>query len=208
MIVILSIIVVILIIFYYRKYEISNPIDVLSYIDGNNYKIHPAHINKVGASNTLAIINNKINEIVLCLKDVYLKDVCIKDSKKQKIIDNISSRYNPNNLIENSPLNIKKETSYVVDKGSIFALCLREKKYKNKLHDINLLLFVTLHELSHLAIEGLGHDFEFWSTFKFILSFCRNQKLYFSVDYKKYPQMYCGLLVDYNPLFDDSIIDI
>ena len=46
-------------------------------------------------------------------------------------------------------------------------LCLRDKQTK-KLHSDEILMFVALHELSHMGNDTWGHDTKFWKTFKFV----------------------------------------
>ena len=178
----------------YNPHNISNTEYVKSY-DGNYYRVNSIYENKQEASDILALLNARINEIIQSLADAYN----FSNPKLQMITKNILKRYKSKNLVENSPFNDNNDTSFVVNKGSTFAICLREKNETYKFHDINILMFVVLHELSHLAIHGLGHDYEFWSTFKFILQFCEDKQLYYSINYNKYPQMYCGILVNHNP---------
>jgi len=166
--------------------------------DGNYYRVNSVYENKQEASNILALLNIRITGIIQSLVHEYYYDY--SNPKLQMITKNILKRYNSKKLVENSPFNTNNDTSFVVNKGSKFAICLREKNETYNFHDIDILMFVVLHELSHLAIQGLGHDYEFWSTFKFILQFCEDKQLYYSINYNKYPQMYCGILVNHNPI--------
>jgi predicted metal-dependent hydrolase len=166
--------------------------------DGNYYRVNSVYENKQEASNILALLNIRITGIIQSLVHEYYYDY--SNPKLQMITKNILKRYNSKKLVENSPFNTNNDTSFVVNKGSKFAICLREKNETYNFHDIDILMFVVLHELSHLAIQGLGHDYEYWSTFKFILQFCEDKKLYYSINYNKYPQMYCGILVNHNPI--------
>lgn len=113
--------------------------------------------------------------------------------------------FNPDNLVENEPTG-GVDTSYVEDKGRVFAMCLRERESgKFKLHDMHLLQFVMLHEMAHIACESYGHGQEFWRTFKFILTEAHDAGLYTPINYAKSPVVYCSLHVDYNPFYDASI---
>ena len=100
-------------------------------------------------------------------------------------------------------------TSYTVNKGRAMYICLRNKFDHNKLVDPEMLFFVMLHEASHIAnYNGWGHDQRFWMVFKFILQNAVESGLYHPVDYSKYPQDYCGLHVDWNPLLDKTLPEI
>jgi len=49
--------------------------------------------------------------------------------------------------------NDKRHTSYSVNKGEKLVFCIRSRKYPNidEFHDMNLLMYVVLHEMSHVA---------------------------------------------------------
>ena len=49
-----------------------------------------------------------------------------------------------------------KFTSYSVNKGEEIVFCLRSKK-DNKLHDINELMYVAIHEIAHVGCPEIGH---------------------------------------------------
>ena len=46
-------------------------------------------------------------------------------------------------------------------------------------------MFVTLHELSHIATKTIGHKSEFWENFKFLLQQAKEAGIHNPVDYKK-----------------------
>src|SRR5438445_471854 len=48
-------------------------------------------------------------------------------------------------------------TSYSINKGEQIVFCLRSKKDNNHLHDLNLLMYVALHEMAHVACPEIGH---------------------------------------------------
>lgn len=112
--------------------------------------------------------------------------------------------YNSSALKENFPTDLQY-TSYVLNKGDEIAFCLHPKDNPQEIHDFNLLQFVVLHELSHLANPEHGHPISFWKTFKFILQEAAKEGLYTPVDYSKEPVVYCGVRVAYNPYFDSKL---
>jgi hypothetical protein len=121
------------------------------------------------------------------------------------MIENLLTHYNPDNIIENDPPG-DVNTSYVQDKGIVFAMCMREKvSGMNLLHDKNILEFVLLHEMSHLSNDTIGHDNLFWMNFKVMLTIAKNLGLHTPVDYGRDNINYCSLIVDYNPYFDDTV---
>lgn len=85
-----------------------------------------------------------------------------------------------------------KLTSYSVNKGEELSFCLTSKK-TNKLHDINLLMYVALHELSHIACPEIGHGELFKKIFKNFVQIAIELNIYNKVDYNQYPVEYCGM---------------
>ncbi len=135
-------------------------------------------------------------------------------NKKYKNLDNkriregmfrLSNSYHINKLVENIPTIFSDDTSYTVNKGETIAICLRHKNAKNKFHDMNLITFVTVHELAHVFSISYGHDDEFWENFKFLLSEAIECKIYNNINYIEKPIEYCGMIVKYNPIFDENI---
>jgi predicted metal-dependent hydrolase len=94
-------------------------------------------------------------------------------------------------------------TAYSENKGKKLAFCLNKEKHNNNhLIDENTLMFVALHELSHIATESIGHNKEFWDNFKFLLKEAQDAGLYNMVDYSKENTEYCGMTITDNPYFE------
>ena len=125
----------------------------------------------------------------------YLKEHYPHDER----VERLAKKFNPDRIVETLPTS--EYTAYSEDKGTKLAFCLRKEKHGMKLIDLNTLVFVGLHELSHLTTESIGHKKEFWDNFKFILDNAVEAGIYIPVDYSKEPNNYCGLLIDTSPLF-------
>jgi hypothetical protein len=82
------------------------------------------------------------------------------------IKDRLKRRWNPNHLHEGS-YHIKGISSYTVDKGKKVVMCLRDQD--GDLYDQDLLLYVLLHELAHIACESSDHNEEFLTAFEYLL---------------------------------------
>lgn len=102
--------------------------------------------------------------------------------------------------IEEAP-NEDDSTSYTINKGDLMAICLRHKKDDHPFHDFNTLLFVIIHEMSHIASVTEGHNEEFIKNFKFLLKEAKELGYYDPVDYRSNPITYCGLKVTNNPYY-------
>jgi hypothetical protein len=171
----------------------------------NSFKVHGAHSNPQQAAAILERLNKDGLNLMQYLRGKYL--IQGKGSEKaKKFVAQLVERYNFENIIESSPLNIEGETSYSVDKGRELYVCLRDKAKNSTFHDYNLLLFVFLHELSHIGNPDYGHGDTFWIAFKFVLENAVEIGIYTPVDYQSHPISYCnGLVINHQPLFDSSI---
>jgi hypothetical protein len=91
-------------------------------------------------------------------------------------------------------------TSYSVNKGEELVFCLRCKD-THKLHSINLLVYVAVHEMAHTACPEIGHPPLFNKIFKFLLEQAVQLNLYIPDDYSSRPVQYCGMKLYTNVLF-------
>ena len=69
--------------------------------------------------------------------------------------------------------------------------------------DEHTLMFVAIHELSHIATKSVGHKQEFWDNFKFLLENAKECGVHSPVDYKNKPTQYCGMDIKDNPYYDN-----
>lgn len=198
----LYIIIIIFLVLWYVKLEIDSGPNIIlkSSIDNKYYIVKKNHKDAHIAVDIIAklnIINKKIIE--------HLK-INLNDKKNNKVVKNIKSlvtNYRDDVLSEHNPLS-KKNTSYVLNKGDLIKLCIRDKK-TGKIHDFNDIVFVNLHELSHIFDLEYGHTIEFWKGFKFILQTAVELGLYIPVNYKNNPIEYCGVTIKNSPYFIDKL---
>lgn len=100
-------------------------------------------------------------------------------------------------VIKEGVENTGQTTSYSINKGEQIILCLRNK---DKLMDINVMMYVAIHELAHLANETVGHDTNFWNTFQELLQEAINIGIYVQHDFDKEPVEYCSMVISSNVL--------
>lgn len=111
-----------------------------------------------------------------------------------------TSRFSPDVFVENdmgSP-----DTSYSENKGQKIVVCLRDKTRRPQypLIDENTVMFVMLHEMSHLMTETVGHTPEFWNNFKRVLHDAVQLGIYQPVNYAHQPTPYCGMTITDTPI--------
>lgn len=144
--------------------------------------------NKYEKVHILYEINKKVNEIINNLKQ--------SDYYKNKHIRHLCNTYNPKSLYENID---PEYTSYSLNKGQEIRLCLIDPNNKSVITDVNTILFVVIHELSHIMTPEVGHPPNFWKNMSFLLKFSIDNNIYKYVNYEKYPVLYCGVNVNKTP---------
>lgn len=165
---------------------------IISDINGKKYCVRERK-NIEKASDLLAITTNNMSHLVEYLIKKYPNDENVKLLYKN---------FNPKKIKEILPTS--QYTAYSENKGEQIALCLsnKNKKDTDNLIDKNTLMFVALHELSHLATKTIGHDDLFWKNFKFLLKESEKIGIYHPVNYKNHNKNYCGMKIKDNPYFD------
>lgn len=187
-----ALVVLIAIICYriYRESDTFNLKCIISGVDGNKYCVRERNKLEL-AADRLADVNAGMHRLVEHLKTTYPDRANVKRLVKG---------YNPKQIYETLPTS--EFTAYSQNKGEKMAFCLNDEKNSDNLIDPNTLMFVALHELSHIATESVGHKDEFWDNFKFLLGEAGQIGIYEQTDYKKKPVRYCGMDINDNPFFD------
>jgi hypothetical protein len=128
-----------------------------------------------------------------------------RDAPDDPLVQRIAQKFDARKIKEILPTS--EYTAYSENKGEKLALCLNEVKEdaESKLIDRNTLMYVAMHELTHVGTVSVGHGKEFWQNFKTIIEYAVKYKLYEPVDYKKQNQLYCGMNLTDNPYFDGVI---
>jgi len=191
------------------RFAIEQTRPVASRVDGMLYRVHEGHPGPGRAADALATINQNSIGVMRYLRDRYVRGA---DGEafpaRRQATERLLARYNPDNLAENSPRDPSGDTSYVMDKGAIIALCLRPRGPGAPIHDMSMLMFVALHEMAHVAIDQVEHPEVFWRTFRFLLESAEEAGVYASPDFTAHPRSYCGIPVDYNPRFDPGVVAV
>ncbi len=161
----------------------KNIIYVVSPLDNRKYLVRKEK-DAIDAANKLAELNAIIQKII---------DACQNTDKEN--VHLLKENYNPETLSETIPGS--KYTSYSVNKGEKIAICLRhtDKTFMN----MNTIIFVTIHELAHIMTISTGHTKEFWDNMRFILEQGERIGIYNPVDYKKFNEKYCGMIINSTP---------
>ena len=157
-----------------------------SSIDNQKYLVRNLKDNKE-AANKLAQLSQSLSSLV----------DAVKSNKKKDGVDRLVDNFNPQNITENIPGSMY--VAYSVNKGEELSICLREKDTE-KFMDQNTIIFVAIHELSHIMSVDTGHTKEFWDNMKFLLEEASKIGVYSPVDYANNPVKYCGIDITDSPI--------
>lgn len=160
---------------------------VMSSVDGHKYLVRRASDSKQ-AADTLANINKNIEKLIHHFRDRYPTD------ERGRMLQD---RYNRSSLSEGG--HNTGYTSFSVNKGEKIVMCIRSRDGDEDNGDIerfNTLMYVVLHEISHIITEEVGHTKMFWDNFKWILDESERIDIYNKVDYSEEPEKYCGISIN------------
>lgn len=164
---------------------------IISGVDGKKYCVRERAKLEL-AADRLAVVTGNMNKLV---------EHCYSKYPERNNIKRLKQGFNPKKIQETLPTS--EYTAYSENKGEKIAFCLdKNKDGKGGLIDQNTLMFVAIHELSHVATESIGHTDEFWGNFKFLLQEAEKINVYNPEDYKKKPKEYCGMSIKDNPYYD------
>ena len=185
---ILLVLIILLCIKIYSESDYANLKCIISNLDGNTYCVRERAKLEL-AADRLAKVSINLKKLVSYCKSQYPENESIK-----RLVDN----FNPKKIVETLPTS--KHTAYSENKGEKLAFCLN--KNGNELIDMNTLMYVSLHEISHVATKSVGHTQEFWKNFKFLIEQANKIGIYKPIDYKNTPAKYCGMDIVDNPYYD------
>jgi len=189
--IVLVIFIIIIVSKLYFNSDTFNLKCIISDVNGNKYCVRDRNKLEL-AADRLAHVNNNLNKLVNHLSKKY---------PTKENVQRLVNGYNPKKIYETLPTS--EFTAYSENKGEKLAFCLdTEKNNKGRLIDINTLMYVALHEVSHIATKSIGHNDEFWNNFKFMITEAKEINIYNPVDYQKEPARYCGMNISDNPYFD------
>jgi hypothetical protein len=164
---------------------------IVSTVDGNKYCVRErAKLQE--AADLLAKITEKCKNLV---------EYVVKNNPEDERAERLKKGFHPQKVMETLPTS--EFTAYSENKGEKLAFCLNKKrKGEDNMIDEHTLMFVAIHELSHIATKSIGHKTEFWDNFKYLLQNAKEAGLHNPEDYKDKPTEYCGMKIHDNPYYD------
>jgi len=182
-----SILVLMLIIFIYFLYRIKNNRLTLETADNNIKYMVYNDMNKKKSANLLAELTDRMYK----LKN-YLVENKSQFTDHIKYIELLEQNFTTERTSIYENRTDSSLTSYSINKGEELAFCLKSKK-TNEYHDINLLMYVALHEMAHMACPEIGHGELFKNIFHFLTTISIKIDLYKKTNYNDNPVEFCGM---------------
>lgn len=187
--IIIIILAIIILSYFFINKNKKNMVYVKSPIDDELYLVRDLS-DKQDAANMLA----KIKQNIITLTK-YLFDHKDEYKENKEYISQLNSRTRNIIIMEND--GDYQYTSYSINKGEQLVFCLRTRSSSTeKLHSLNKVMYVVLHEMSHIACPEIGHGKLFKKIFAFIATVGIQINLYQKIDFANSPEEYCGLTIN------------
>lgn len=144
---------------------------------------------KQRAADTIREMVNRLNRLILELHDR-------RDSFDKEHRGYVETLYDQmDHIVFRESDEGSETTSYSVNKGEEIVFCIRSKT-SGQIHDLNLLMYVAVHELAHVACPEVGHTPLFFEVNRFLLREAAALGLYRVDNYHSAPQEYCGMTLN------------
>jgi wobble nucleotide-excising tRNase len=155
--------------------------------DGRSYKVQNLP-DKEEAAERMSEIRTNLQKIIEHVKQY-------QEEPYRRLVE----RFNPDVLEENDLG--AQSTSYSENKGQKIVVCLRDKTQAPfPLVELNIVMFVLIHEMAHLMTFSVGHTPEFWTNFRKLLHESIQCGVYRAENYTKNPVQYCGMTISESPI--------
>jgi len=156
--------------------------EVVSPINNKKYRVLKRE-NYIDAANTLAVLEDRARMFIIEATAKYPDDVTLK--RIQKYWTGTISEIPQSETI-----------AYALEKKDLF-MCVRDDN--GNIQNTDDLLFVLLHELSHIMNSSYGHDERFWKQFKKVLEMANDLGYLPYENYDQKSVKVCGKTITSNP---------
>ena len=174
----------------------SSEVSFQESFNGEQYLVRNLE-DKDKAADTLSQIKSNLKKL-----SEYITEISNKSNDERGIfikeyINNINNKFDFIIFRESTDNSIF--TSYSINKGEEIVFCLRSKN-DDKIHDINELMYVAIHEIAHVGCPEIGHTPLFRRINKELLKYAIECGVYKYKDYNSSPEDYCGIELTNNIL--------
>jgi hypothetical protein len=182
---------IIIILYLRRRNQTIEKMSLVEAFDKKKYLVRDLNT-KFESANLLAKLMDNLKVLITTLKK-RSDSTNNRDLRKFKpFIETIYNKIDSVKVRENEGSN--DLTSYSINKGEELVFCIRSKS-NNQIHDINELMYVAIHEVSHIGCPENGHTKLFAKINLFLLQRAVELGLYNYRDYSANPVEYCGMIL-------------
>jgi len=199
--VILLLILLTLMFIHYYNVGQRDMIYVKSDIDSAQYMVRNQK-DKKQAANMLARLKSNIHGITQYM-NLKLENPKYADQTRYKEFKPyiLQLKEKIKNVVVKESASNTVYTSYTVNKGEQIIFCIRSKTIStilnsSDIHDLNLIMYVALHEISHVACPEYHHTPLFKKIFKFICEEAIEMGIYKKIEFNITPKEYCGMKIN------------
>jgi len=166
---------------------------VVSTVDGKSYRVRDLP-DKQQAADRMATVRLRLSRLCDALEKKYPDKAQVRQMVR-------NFRSDPERFLEATP--DEEHTSSTVNKGESIHICLRQRDGPDEslVHE-NVIMFVSLHEMAHIATSSIGHGPDFWNNFGWLLKEAEAMGLYQYTDFAAHPVSYCGVYITDSPQYD------
>lgn len=191
-----------------KKFKERGMVYCKSVVDDAYYLVRD-RLDKNRAANLLATIKKNIFDITEYMYRRLLAIDRLTEIDRERYHSNKQYieqlKTNISNVVIMESNESSRYTSYSVNKGEEIVFCIRSKTLSklmdgNDMHDTNLIMYVALHEISHVACPEKDHTPLFLKIFNFICNEAVTMGIYKKIDFNNKSEEYCGMMIT------DSII--
>ena len=162
-----------------------------SQVDHSYYYVKNRHSysTKTKIANKLGTIRKKGDRLIAVIK----KNETLRTQSKYK---RLLKKW-PKLQIEELNVEGKEIFAFNVNKGYKISLCVLD-------NDVNDIMFVFLHELTHIMTDEIGHPPQFWDNFKELLELAIEHNVYTYQNYNNQHAKFCNNILDSTPLINNN----
>jgi hypothetical protein len=174
------IIIIIIVILFKKKYI------YIKVKDGKKFYVEDLKNNdEIKSAEIFFEINKRCEKLIKVLDIKYPNDEGVKRLKK---------KYQWYDLREDT-------STYTINKGDKIHIKIKDRN--NNYYSINTLMFIVLHELTHVMIKNYDkHNDFFWSKNKWLMREATLINIFIPIDYSLMPIQYGNIKINSNPLFN------
>jgi len=130
------------------------------------------------------------DNLKLLIKRLMSDPSVISNSEMYEYITTINDKIDSVEIQESTADSM--HTSYSLNKGELLVFCIRSKE-TFKIHDMNELMYVAIHEIAHIGCPEVGHTDLFYKINTYLIDKAIQYGIYKYVDYSLNNVDYCGM---------------